>query len=71
VTIENVVAKDERRGFGPNEIRTDMISLRQPLGPGLLRIGDRDPPPGTIAQQLLESSLVLGSGNNQDVPDTC
>ena len=67
MTVEDIVAKHERGGIAADEIRADMIGLRQSLGLGLDGVGQRHAPFAAIAQQRLESGGVMRRGDDQHI----
>ena len=70
VTVEDIVAEDERAGFAVDELLADYEGLGQAVGRGLLGVGEVHAEAGTVAQQALEVGQVGGRRDDQDVPDT-
>jgi hypothetical protein len=53
--VEDVVAEDERRRRVADELPADDERLREPVRHRLLRVRERDTPPGAVAEQVAES----------------
>jgi hypothetical protein len=60
VTVEDVVAEDQRRRRSGDEIGADDIGLGEPLRPRLLRIGQGQAPARSVAEQVAEPSKSCG-----------
>src|ERR1039458_8784596 len=67
LTVENVVAENQRARAVADEIFSDKKRLRQAIRTCLHRIGQIDPPLMPVAQQVGKPTCILRSRNNQDV----
>ena len=69
VAVEDVVSEHQADVVVADELLADEEGLGQPLGPGLLAVGQVQTELRAIAQKLLEIGQVVRGGNDQDVPD--
>jgi hypothetical protein len=69
VAEEDVVAEHQRAVVIGDELTTDDEGLGEPLGLGLDRVAEVQPPLLAGVQQALEGRLILGCGDDQDVAD--
>ena len=70
VAVEDVVAEHQGAGAVRHEGRADHEGLREPVGLGLLGVGQRDAEVRPVAQEPLEVGEVGGGRDDQDVPDS-
>ena len=67
--VEDVVAEHQGDGVVADEVRADDEGLGQALGPRLDRVGDLDAPLGPVAEEADELVAVVGSRDDEDLPD--
>ena len=68
--MEQVVSEHQADWSAIEELSANQEGLSQPIRAGLYGVLNVHPPAGTIAQQLLEGTLVVGSGDDQDLANT-
>ena len=71
VTIEDVVAENQRGVTVADEVGADDEGLGETVRAGLDGVLQVDAPLAAVAEQLLETRGVLRSGDDQDVTDAC
>jgi hypothetical protein len=69
VTEEDVVAEHQGRGAAVQVVRTDEERLRQSVRRGLDGVLQRDTPLRAVPEQPDELVLVMGCGDDEDVPE--
>ena len=67
--VEDVVAEHEGHTVGADELLADQKRLRETFGFRLDRVGKVDAETRAVAEQTLETRLVLGRGDDEDVAD--
>src|SRR5690606_4088573 len=67
--VEDVVAEDQRHLVVADELLADEEGGGQPVGLGLLGVGERASPLRAVAQKGLEERELLGGGDDEDLVD--
>ena len=70
MTVEEVVAEHQGGGMAVQEVSADQKRLGQAVGAGLDRVLDLHPPAAAISQQALKGRLVVGSADDQHLPNS-
>ena len=68
-TVENIIAENQCNGIISDELFSDNERLSQPFRFRLDSIGEFHAKAGTIFQKTLETGLIFGSRNDENITD--